>query len=202
MPNDVSVTRWLARLRQGDTQAAEVLFRAYFERLVRLARSHLRQDLRRAADEEDVALGALDSFFRGVAKDRFPRLHDRHDLWRLLLTITLCKVRDLVNRERRQRRGGGRVVTAVDLLDLLDEPGDDLDRLTSPDPPPDLVVAFADQCRHRLEQLPGDDLRRVALARLEGDTVEEAAERLGISRRAVERKLRLIRQIWHDAFGE
>jgi DNA-directed RNA polymerase specialized sigma24 family protein len=202
MPNDVSVTRWLARLRQGDAHAAEVLFRAYFERLVRLARSHLRQDVRRAADEEDVALSALNSFFRGVAADRFPRLQDRHDLWRLLLTITLFKVRDLVNREHRQRRGGGRIVTAVDLFDLLDEPGDDLDRLTSPDPPPDLVVAFADQCRHWLEQLPGDDLRRVALARLEGDTVAEAAERLGISWRAVERKLRLIRQIWHDAFGE
>ena len=47
-------------------------------------------------------------------------------------------------------------------------------------------------------QLPGDDLRRVALARLEGDTVAEAASRLGISRRAVERKLRLIRQIWQE----
>jgi DNA-directed RNA polymerase specialized sigma24 family protein len=202
MRNDLSVTRWLQRLRQGDAQAAEVLFRAYFERLVRLARAHLRQDVRRAADEEDVALSALDSFFRGVAANRFPRLHDRHDLWRLLLTITLFKVRDLVNREHRQRRGGGQVVTAADLLDLVDEPGDDLDRLTGPEPPPDLVVAFADQCRHRLEQLPGDDLRQVALARLEGDSVAEAATRLGISRRAVERKLRLIRQIWHDAFAE
>ena len=31
-----------------------------------------------------------------------------------------------------------------------------------------------------------------------GDTVAEAASRLGISRRAVERKLRLIRQIWQE----
>jgi DNA-directed RNA polymerase specialized sigma24 family protein len=200
MPNDVSVTRWLARLRQGDTQAAEVLFRAYFRRLVGLARAHLRQDLRRGADEEDVALSALDSFFRGMAADRFPRLHDRQDLWRLLLTITLFKVCQLVKREQRQRHGGGRVVAAVDLFGLLDEPGGDLDRLTGPDPPPDMVAAFADQCRHRLGQLPGD-LRQVAMARLEGDTVAEAAERLGISHRAVERKLRLIRQIWHDAFS-
>jgi hypothetical protein len=31
--------------------------------------------------------------------------------------------------------------------------------------------------------------------------VAEAAARLGINQRAVERKLRLIRQLWHDALG-
>jgi DNA-directed RNA polymerase specialized sigma24 family protein len=202
MSQDISVTRWLCRLRDGDAAAAEVLFRAYFERLVRLARVHLSPVVTRAADEEDVALSALDSFFRGAAAGRFPRLDDRHDLWRLLLTITLYKVRDLANRERRQRRGGGQVVAAADLLDLLGESDADLDRLTGPEPPPDLVVCFADEVRYRLAGLPGDDLRRVVLARLEGDTVPEVARRLGMSQRAVERKLRLIRQLWQSAVEE
>jgi DNA-directed RNA polymerase specialized sigma24 family protein len=193
-----SVTHWLQRLRQGDAEAAEVLFRAYFERLAHLARKHLAQGVRRAADEEDVALSALNSFFRGVAAGRFPRLQDRHDLWRLLLAITLFKARDLARREHRQVRGAGRVVAAADLIDLAGGPGDDLDRLAGPEPPPDLAAAFADECRHRLGQLPGDDLRRVALARLGGDSVAEVADRLGLSRRAVERKLRLIRQVWQE----
>jgi DNA-directed RNA polymerase specialized sigma24 family protein len=94
------------------------------------------------------------------------------------------------------------VVSAIDLIDILSDPGDDLDRLASPEPPPDLVVSFAEQVRHRLGQLPGDDLRQVALARLEGDTVAEAARRLGFSQRAVERKLRLIRQIWQQGMEE
>ena len=68
---------------------------------------------------------------------------------------------------------------------------DDLDRLTGPEPPPDLAAAFADEVRQRLAELPGDDLRRVALARLEGDTVAEAATRLAVSRRVVERNLPL-----------
>ena len=202
MSSDVSVTRWLELLRQGDAQAAEVLFRAYFQRLAVLARAHLSPAVRRPADEEDVALMALASFFRGVAAGRFPRLQDRHDLWRLLLVITLFKARDLARRERRQLAGGGRVSTAADLVDLLGGPGEDLDRLAGPEPPPDLAVSFAEQVRHRLAQLPGDDLRQVALARLEGCTVAEVAERLGLSRRAVERKLSLIRQIWQDGFGE
>jgi DNA-directed RNA polymerase specialized sigma24 family protein len=198
MADDVSVTRWLESLRHGDYEAAEVLFRAYFERLASLARRHLKPEVRRAADEEDIALGALDSFFRGVAAGRFPRLEDRHDLWRLLLAITLYKVRDLGRREHRQRRGGGQVVAATDLLELAAAPGADLDCLAGPEPPPDLVAAFTDQCRHLLAGLPGHDLRQVALARLEGDTVAEAAARLGMSRRAVERKLRLIRQFWEE----
>ena len=191
------VTHWLRCLREGDAAAAEVLFRAYFERLVHLARAHLDNGVRRAADEEDVALSALDSFFRGAASGRFPSLQNRQDLWRLLLTITLFKARDLANHERREKRGGGQVLAAVDLFDIEDA---DLDHLIGPEPPPDLAVAFADELRHRLAELPGDDLRRVALARLEGDTVDQAAGRLGVSRRAVERKLQLIRELWQDAF--
>jgi DNA-directed RNA polymerase specialized sigma24 family protein len=198
MSQDVSITHWLERLRQGDSAAAGVLFRVYFERLAHLARAHLSQSVRRAADEEDVALAALDSFFRGVKAGRFVDLHNREDLWRLLLTITLFKAHDQANRESRLRRGGGRTVPATDLLDLLGEPGADLDRLAGPEPPPDLVASFAEEVRRRLEQLPGDDLRGVALARLEGDTVAEAATRLGISKRAVERKLCLIRQLWQE----
>jgi DNA-directed RNA polymerase specialized sigma24 family protein len=197
MTRDLPVTHWLERLRGGDKAAAEVLFHAYFERLVHLARAHLSNSLRRAADEEDVALSAMNSFFRAAAAGRFPRLHDRQDLWRLLLTITLFKARDLANREHRQKRGGGQVLAAADLFDVPDA---DLDRLVGSEPPPDLAAAFADEVRQRLEELPGEDLRRVALARLEGDTVAETANRLGISRRAVERKLQLIRDLWQDAF--
>jgi DNA-directed RNA polymerase specialized sigma24 family protein len=39
-------------------------------------------------------------------------------------------------------------------------------------------------------------LREIALARVEGYTVQEIAERLEISKRSVERKLDLIRQAW------
>jgi len=35
---------------------------------------------------------------------------DRHDLWRLLVTLTERKAYNLVRDERRQKRGGGDVV--------------------------------------------------------------------------------------------
>jgi DNA-directed RNA polymerase specialized sigma24 family protein len=196
LAEDIFDTGWLERLRGNDRAAADVLFRTYFERLVQLARQHLAATVRRAADEEDVALSALNSFFRGVASNCFPDLHDRNDLWRILLTITLCKARTLARHEQRQRRGGGQVTREADLLNPEGEPGASLDALIGTEPPPDLVACFAEQVRHLMEQLPGDDLRDVARARLEGDSVSETAQRLGLSQRAVERKLRLIRQCW------
>src|SRR5436853_6862797 len=102
-----SVTRWLGGVRDGGETAARELWGRYFETLVRLARARLRSSPRGAEDEEDVALSAFDSFLAGAARGRFPRLHDRHDLWRVLVMITTRKAADQVQRHRRQKRGGG-----------------------------------------------------------------------------------------------
>src|SRR6266403_2686702 len=80
MRSEASVTRWIDRLKAGDPDAAQKLWERYFRRLVGLARKKLRAAPRRAADEEDVALSAFDSFCRGAGQDRFPQLHDRLDL--------------------------------------------------------------------------------------------------------------------------
>ena len=86
----------------------EKLWRRYFEALVRLARDRLRGAPRAMADEEDAALDAFDSFVRGAARGRYPRLDDRDDLWRLLVVITERKAIDQAQHERRQKRGGGK----------------------------------------------------------------------------------------------
>src|SRR5262245_37415657 len=112
-----SVTRWLGGAKAGGDTAARELWRRYFESLVRLARARLRASPRTAEDEEDVALSAFDSFLAGAARGRFPRLDDRHDLWRILVTITTRKALDQVNRQRRRKRGGGRVVVESALPD-------------------------------------------------------------------------------------
>src|SRR3954465_6949521 len=91
MSPEGSVTRWLAPLQAGDPAAAQQLWERYFRRLVGLARTKLRGAPRRAADEEDVALSAFDSFCRHAEAGRFPRLADRDSLWRLLVTVTARK---------------------------------------------------------------------------------------------------------------
>src|SRR5262249_16865097 len=105
-----SVTRWIGDLKGGDPDAVREIWRRYFETLVRRARARLGTTARAAEDEEDVALSAFDSFCAAAARGRFPRLEDRDDLWRILVTITARKAADQAQRHRAQKRGGGRVV--------------------------------------------------------------------------------------------
>src|SRR4051794_24633865 len=74
MSSTGSVTHWLDHLQAGDPTAAEKLWDSYFQRLVALARARLQGVPRSAADEEDVALSAFDSFCRGAQRGRFPQL--------------------------------------------------------------------------------------------------------------------------------
>ncbi len=74
-----SLTRWLESLKAGDADATQKHWERYFQALVRLARDRLRAAPRAVADEEDAALSAFDSFVRGAAHGRYPRLEDRDD---------------------------------------------------------------------------------------------------------------------------
>jgi RNA polymerase sigma factor (sigma-70 family) len=199
MTSPPSVTTWLGRLQAGDLDGAEALWRRYFARLVELASQHLARHVRRAADAEDVALSAFASFCAGAADGRFPRLSDRHDLWRLLLTLTLRHASNLARHETRQVRDSRRTVAATDLFGL---PEADLDRVAADAPDPALAAEVADRLRHLLALLPAEELRAVAQDLLAGYTAVEIARRLGCSLRTVERRYQRIRQFWEPAAGD
>jgi DNA-directed RNA polymerase specialized sigma24 family protein len=183
-----SVSDWVRRLQSGDRTVAQKLWERYFQQLVRLARAKLGDTPRAAADEEDVALSAFDSFCCGAERGRFPQLSNRHDLWRLLVVITARKAADLAHYEQRQkRRGRGNAVEV------------DLEQLVALEPTPEFAAQPAEECERLLRSLGDAELRRVALSKMEGYTNGEIAERLGCGLRSVERKLRLIRSTWKRA---
>jgi RNA polymerase sigma factor (sigma-70 family) len=200
MSSSGRVTAWIDQLRAGDRAAAQHLWQSYFHRLVGLARKKLRRAPRGMADEEDVALSALDSFIRGANKGRFPQLADRDDLWHLLLVITERKAIDLVNHERREKRGGGNARHEGSLASdsSVSAP---FDHVASPEPTPEAAARIADNCRRLLEALEDGKLRAVALAKMEGCTNEEIAQRLKCSVPTVERKLQRIRKAWKKETG-
>jgi DNA-directed RNA polymerase specialized sigma24 family protein len=193
-----SVTRWIDALRAGDEVAARELWQRYFESLVRLARSRLRSQARRVADEEDVALSAFDSFYTGMARGRFPDLADRHDLWRLLVTITARKAANQERWAARQKRGGGRVRVESAPSGGPEPEADCLARIVGTEPSPEFAAMVAEECASRLQGLPDESLRQVARLKMEGFTHEEIAERLGCGVRTVARKLEIIRNVWLD----
>lgn len=195
MASAPSVTYWLRQLEAGDAAAARPLWERYFTQLVHLARGRLRGARPRAADEEDVALSAFDSFCRGVAGGRFPLLNDRNNLWALLLTLTERKAVDLAQHEGRQKRGGGRLA-GESALEHSPEEGRGLEQVAGPEPTPEFAVQVAEECQRLLDQLGDEELRELAVAKLEGYTNAEIAAKLGCAEITIERRLRLVRKRW------
>jgi DNA-directed RNA polymerase specialized sigma24 family protein len=185
-----SVTCWITQLRAGDQAAADPLWGRYFERLVALARVRLLRAPRRAADEEDVALSAFHSFCRATEQGRFPKLDDRDDVWRLLVVLTTRKAAHLLRDGGRLKRGGG-----VPRGYAGDEEVD-LDLVAGEEPGPEFVAEVAEESRRLLNRLDDDTLRSIVIWKLEGYTNQEIAVKLACVPRTVERKLRLIRDIW------
>ena len=120
MSSSPSVTEWIGQVKAGDRAAAQKLWERYCARLVRLARAKLPAGRRRAADEEDVAFIAMDSFLRAAERGRFTNLHRRDSLWALLVTITVRKAWKLARREKRSLEVGESALGAgLDLADPL-----------------------------------------------------------------------------------
>jgi DNA-directed RNA polymerase specialized sigma24 family protein len=179
--NGDSVTEWIASLRAGDPAAAQSLWERYFERLVQTARARLRP--RGDVDGEDVALSAFDSFCHAVERGRVPQLGDRNDLWRFLIFITAQKISKVIARENTLIRGAG-VVPQGDSA---------IAQVVGREPSPDFAAEVADTFRDLLEALDDENLRRVALWKMEGYTNEEIALRLDCSLKTVSNKLKLVR---------
>jgi DNA-directed RNA polymerase specialized sigma24 family protein len=192
------VTQWIDKLSGGDWRAAQVLWESYFSRLVSFARRKLEGLPLRAADEEDVALSAMYSFCRGMERHRFDHVHDRDDLWKLLVTITARKACAERRRQHAIKRGGGQVRGESVFFDRDHENGreEGIGAILGEEPTPELACMVAENCRMMLDNLEDEMLRQVAVFALEGYTPQEIAERLGCVRRTVERKLERIRDKW------
>ena len=193
-----SVTEWLGRLADGDTAAAQPLWERYFHLLVARARGKLAGAPRGAADEEDVALSAFDSFCRAAARRRFPRLDDRDDLWQVLLLLTDRKAINQRRHATRERHGGGKVLGEGALPAADSGGGSPLAGLPGPEPSPEFAAAAAETWRRLFGLLRDPGLEEVALLKMEGHGLGEIAGRLGCVPRTVQRHLRLIRHIWEQ----
>jgi hypothetical protein len=148
------------------------------------------------SDEEDVALSVFQSICRGAAEGRLKDLSNRDELWWLLLRLTKQKVTDHTRRELAEKRGGGTVRSEADFYGSPSEGFASIEFLISREPTPDFVVMLEEQQQHLLGLLRNDQLRIIAIGRIEGKTTAELAEQLALTTRSIERKLQLIRNTW------
>lgn len=193
----LSITRWIDGLKHGDEDSAEQIWQHYFASLVNLAKRRLDCLPRSVADEEDVALSALNSVILGARAQKFPELSDRSDLWKLLVVVTTRKACARQRRHFAAKRPDRNVVrnASKDAASDVSE----LSKVLGREPSPELAAIFAEQVHHLLTVLPGDEFRQVALMRLEGYTNREIAAKLNWYEVKVERRLRIIRKCWSSA---
>ncbi|MFK8115122.1 MAG: sigma-70 family RNA polymerase sigma factor [Rubripirellula sp.] len=180
-PNELSITRWFHRLREGDDAAAELLWQHYFPRLVTLARDRFGAGRDPVYGADDAAQSVFHLLCRGAKNGRYERIEGRVDLWRLLVTSTRNKVIDQVRASQSTKRGGG-VNTIVPEFEIQ-----------SPDPTPEMLAILDEQLQRLLAALRDDVLRKIAIRRLEGHSNAQIASEMEVSERTIERKLNLIR---------
>jgi tRNA A-37 threonylcarbamoyl transferase component Bud32 len=90
-------------LRQGDERAAAEIYARFADRLLALARTRLSKRLAQRLDPEDILQSVYRSFFTRVRDGRLLVAED-HDLWPLLATITIKKVRRQAIRQQAAKR--------------------------------------------------------------------------------------------------
>ncbi len=175
--------RLIEGLKAGDEDAARDLFARFAGQLVACVQRRLAGQFARRFDPEDVVQSACGSFFAAARADRFT-LRDGHDLWNLLLAITLNKLRNKIEFHSAAKRG-------VDHEDSLGgDPGIVAAARTAA---PSEETALWDEVEILTRNLDAVK-RQIVELRLQGWLLEEIATKINRSERMVRRVLDQIKQ--------
>ena len=167
------------------------------QQLYQSARNRLTPATRRVYDEEDAAQSAFHSVCAGLAAGRFPDLHDRNSLWRLLLTTTARKVTRRHQHDHRLRRDVSRNVTDTIFANSPDESTAGGEQgFFSREPTPEFAAEFGEVCERLFRSLDDPLLQQITTLRMEGYSDAEIADRMNCSRRTVQRRLEIIHRHW------
>ena len=169
----------LSQWRGGDQDAAQSLFDRYARRLAALAEKNLSQKLAARVDGEDIVQSVFRTFFQRSACGEF-RIHNSVEIWQLLVTITLAKVRSEARRHTAEKRN-----VEAEVHGSIHEW---LPQAIETEPGPAEAAALVDEIESILNGLP-DEYSQILTLRLEGRSRSEIAETIGVTRQTVSRVL-------------
>ena len=168
-----------SRVKDGDQDAAHVLYERYVQRVFGLVDSKLGSKLRATTDAEDIVQSVFRSMFRGVQAGNY-EVEPGSTLWNLLAVISLSKLRRRAHHQTAQRRDVDRLVSLQTVAD-----GEAMDVSTD---------EFLEICvRETMQKLRPSD-RKILLLRIQGFTLAEISEQTSLSCRTIARRLRTSRK--------
>ena len=167
------------QVKDGDQDAAHVLYKRYVQRVFGLVDSKLGAKLRATTDAEDIVQSVFRSMFRGVQAGNY-EVEPGSTLWNLLAVISLTKLRRRAHHQTAQRRDVDRLVSLQTVAD-----GEAMDMSTD---------EFLEICvRETMQKLRPSD-RKILSLRIQGFTLTEISEQTSLSCRTIARRLRTSRK--------
>jgi RNA polymerase sigma-70 factor (ECF subfamily) len=188
MSLDASFDELMTSLRQGDEEAAGVVFRRFAHRLISLADKHLLALVHPKVDAEDVVQSAFRSFFRRQRQDQFD-LDDWNSLWSLLALITLRKCA----KKNAHFLKPGRDVRKERTTPSSEDERDALREVIAREPAPEDAVMLMETVEQILDGLRQHE-REMVLRRLQGQSVQEISAELDCTERKTQRVLQRVRR--------
>ncbi len=180
-------------LRSGDDDALEEIFGRFFDRLKSVARRRVSVRDRKVVDDEDLALWAINTFQRCVREGMYPKIRNRVDVWRFLVSILDRKSVDHLRKQRADKRGGG-FVRGESFFEETEE-ARFIEQIGTREASFEMVVDFLDVIEAIVQRLDTPSLRVVLTDKFAGYTVKEISARTGMSVATINRKLKLVRNI-------
>ena len=185
-PSDALLLR---RLRGGQADAASTLYLRYALRIRRLAEEQLGAGLSRRLDPEDIVQSVFRTFFRRTKCGQYD-VPEGEELWKLLLIISLNKIRATARHHRSAKRDVG-CTTSLGERDIA--------RNTASEEESRLALRMT--VDDLLGKLPAIH-KEIVLQRIDGQGVAEIAARTKRARRTVERVLQSFRSKLADLIRE
>jgi RNA polymerase sigma factor (sigma-70 family) len=178
--------RLILDLRAGREAAAAEVLEEYSGRLRAVAQRRISAQLGRRIDADDVLQSVFRSLFVRLRRSEF-ELDGGEDLWKLLVTVTLNKVRSQAAFHSAGRRALAREQRLHAEGPAIEETA------AAPGLDPAEAVALADELETFLSSLP-DWARPLVELRLQGLTSREIASQTGRAERSVRRFLERVRR--------
>tara|TARA_R110002049_G_scaffold285698_1_gene466765 strand:- start:184597 stop:185208 length:612 start_codon:yes stop_codon:yes gene_type:complete len=172
-------------VREGDQEAAALLYDRYARRLFGLVKSKLGTKMAATTEPDDIVQSVFKSIFRGMQSGNYDA-PPGSTLWNLLAVIAVNKLSNKANHHSAQCRDISRNVSldsdAGALATVVDQAS----------------IEFFEMCvRETLELLRPKD-REILALRIQNHSIDEISAASGRSRRSVERSLQKSRERLSD----